>query len=74
MNFDMQKNVSRRVPMRRSQAHQDADERAYWNSRSPEERVEAVGFLTRHLYFLQHARDLPRLDKTIVRRVRLHDA
>ena len=43
MNFRMQKNVSRRVPVRRAQAAQDADERAYWNSRSPEERVEAVG-------------------------------
>lgn len=74
MQFRMRKDVSRRVPVRRSQAEQDADDLAYWLSRSPEERVEAVGFLSRNLYFLQHGRDLPPLDKTVGRRVRQHDA
>ncbi|MFI5363180.1 MAG: hypothetical protein ACHQ49_14535 [Elusimicrobiota bacterium] len=72
--FQMRRDIGRRVPVGRSQAEQDADELAYWLSRPPEERVEAVDYLTRRLYFLQHGRDLPRLDKTVGRRARLHDA
>ncbi|MBI5245194.1 MAG: hypothetical protein HY922_16145 [Elusimicrobia bacterium] len=70
----MQRGVGRRVPVGRPQTEQDADDLAYWLSRPPEERVEAVGYLTRRLYFLQHGQDLPRLDKTLGRRVRRHDA
>ncbi len=74
MIFRMQRDVSRRVPVERLQTEQDAEELTYWLSRLPEERVEAVGYLTRRLYFLQHGCDLPRLDKTVGHRVRQHDA
>ncbi len=69
MTYRMNKNVSRRVPVRRPQEETDAEDLAYWLSKSPEERVEAVSVMSRHLYFLQHGRDWPRLDKTISRRV-----
>jgi hypothetical protein len=74
MIFRMQRGVSRRVPVGRPQTEQDADDLAYWLSRPPDERVEAVCYLSRRLYFLQNGRDLPRLDKTVGRRVRQHDA
>ncbi|MBI5240661.1 MAG: hypothetical protein HY926_09325 [Elusimicrobia bacterium] len=74
MAFRMRKDVSRRVPVRRPQAEQDAAELAYWLSRPPGERVAAVGFMTRRLYFLEHGRDLPALDKKAGRRVPAHDA
>ena len=74
MNFRMQRGVGRRVPVGRPQAEQDADDLAYWLSRPPEERVAAVSFLTRRLYFLQNGRDLPRLDKAVGHRVSQHDA
>jgi len=70
MEFRMRKDVGRRVSAKRSQAEQDVDERAYWLSRSPEERVEAVGFMTRQLYFLQHGRDLPPMDKTVGHKIK----
>ena len=73
MQFRVRKDMGRRVPVQRSQAEQDADELAYWLSRPPEERVEAVGYLTRRKYFLEHGVNLPQLDKTISRRVRNHD-
>jgi hypothetical protein len=74
MQFRVRKDIGRRVPVQRSQAEQDADDLAYWLSRPPDERVEAVCYLSRRLYFLQNGRDLPRLDKTVGRRVRQHDA
>lgn len=69
-NFRLRKDVGRRVPVKRPQAKQDADDLAYWLSRSAEERVEAVGFLTRRRYFQATNRSLPPLDKTVGRRVR----
>jgi hypothetical protein len=69
MDFRLQKNIGRRVPVRRSQEEQEAEERAYWLSLSPDDRVEAVSILSRQLYFLQHGCDYPRLDKSVSRRV-----
>lgn len=74
MSFRLRKDVGRRVPVRRSQARQDADELAYWLSRPPEERLEAVGFMTRRRHLLETGRDLPLMDKTVGRRVRARDA
>ena len=76
MSFRLRKDVGRRVPARRPQAQQDAEELAYWLSRPAEERVEAVGFLTRRRHFLETGHGLPPMDKTVGRRVnvRMHDA
>ncbi len=74
MIFHLRKDLGRRVPVKRSQARQDAEERDYWLSRPAEERVAAVGFLTRRRYFLETGRQLPPLDKTAGRRVRARDA
>ncbi len=74
MSFRLRKDIGRRVLAKRSQAQQDAEELAYWLSRSPEERVEAVGFLTRRRHFLETGLPLPPLDKRVGRRVRARDA
>lgn len=74
MTFHLRKDLGRRVPVKRSQAQQDAEEHAYWLSRPAEERVDAVGFMTRRRYFLATGRQLPPLDKTAGRRVRTRDA
>ncbi len=73
MEFRLRKDLSRRVPVRRSQSEQEAEELAYWLSRPADERVEAAFYFTRCLYFMQHGREIPRLDKTVGRRVRHHD-
>lgn len=74
MIFRLRKDIGRRVPTKRTQAQQDAEELAYWLSRSAEERADAVGFLTRRRHFLQTGRALPPLDKRVGRRVRANDA
>ena len=74
MNFRLRKDIGRRVCAKRSQAQQDTEELAYWLSRPAEERVEAVGFLTRRRHFLETGCDLPLMDKTVGRRVRARDA
>ena len=74
MNFRIRKDIGRRVPAKQSQAQQDLDELAYWLSRPAEERVEAVGFLTRRRHRLETGRELPPLDKTVGHRVRAQNA
>lgn len=74
MSFRLRKEVGRRVPARRPQEQQDEDELSYWLSRPAEERVAAVGFLTRRRHFLETGLDLPPLDKTAGRRIRARDA
>ena len=74
MTFRLRKDFGRRVPAGRTQAQQDADELAYWLSRPAEERVNAVGFLTRRRYFLEKFKELPPLDKSAGRRIHPRDA
>lgn len=69
MDFRIDKTAGRRVPRRRPQSAQDADALEHWLSRPPEERVAAAAFMTRRLYRLRHGRDLPPLDKSVVKRV-----
>lgn len=74
MEFRLRKDLSRRVPASRPQAEQDAEELAYWLSRPPAERVAAVGFITQRWHRMRHGRELPRLDKTVSRKLLRHDA
>ncbi|MBI5883424.1 MAG: hypothetical protein HZB91_10015 [Elusimicrobia bacterium] len=74
MTFRLRKDLGRRVPAGQSQAQQDADELAYWLSRPAEERLDAVGFLTRRRHFVETGRALPPLDKSAGRRIRAADA
>lgn len=74
MMFRMRKDLGKRVPVKRPQAEQDADDAAQWLRLSPDERVDVVGFMTRQLHFLRHGSDLPPMDKTVGRRISRDDA